>query len=221
MLSVYVVLTLLSTFASSFIWGINTLFLLDAGLSVTQAFAANAFFTAGPGDLRGADRRRGRHARAGGRRTCSARPRSSSRPFCTSDVEDPRSVLGLGDVLDAAGARLHLLLRRDRGLAGGRSERHRVPRHPRVGLRQGSDRQRASECSPARSPGGVIAQATNLGVPYVLRAVDPRAHLPRGLGLDAGRRLHAEAERLGGRGDAQRPRGPRSTMASATHRCAG
>ena len=46
-LNVYVALTLLSTFASSFIWGINTLFLLDAGLSVTQAFAANAFFTLG------------------------------------------------------------------------------------------------------------------------------------------------------------------------------
>ena len=46
-LSTYVVLTLLSTFASSFIWGINTLFLLDAGLSITQAFAANAFFTLG------------------------------------------------------------------------------------------------------------------------------------------------------------------------------
>jgi MFS family permease len=46
-LSVYVVLTLLSTLASSFIWGINTLFLLDAGLSITQAFAANAFFTVG------------------------------------------------------------------------------------------------------------------------------------------------------------------------------
>ncbi len=43
----YVSLTLLSTFASSFIWGINTLFLLDAGLTVTQAFTANAFFTAG------------------------------------------------------------------------------------------------------------------------------------------------------------------------------
>lgn len=43
----YIALTLLSTFASSFIWGINTLFLLDAGLSITAAFAANAFFTAG------------------------------------------------------------------------------------------------------------------------------------------------------------------------------
>lgn len=46
-LRTYVALTLLSTFASSFIWGINTLFLLDAGLSITQAFAANAFFTVG------------------------------------------------------------------------------------------------------------------------------------------------------------------------------
>jgi len=47
MLRVYVTLTLLATFASSFIWGINTLFLLDAGLSITEAFAANAFFTLG------------------------------------------------------------------------------------------------------------------------------------------------------------------------------
>src|SRR5215207_8822006 len=43
----YVSLSLLSTFASSFIWGINTLFLLDAGLSISRAFIANAFFTAG------------------------------------------------------------------------------------------------------------------------------------------------------------------------------
>jgi MFS family permease len=44
---VYLSLMLLHTLAASFIWGINTLFLLDAGLSNTQAFAANAFFTAG------------------------------------------------------------------------------------------------------------------------------------------------------------------------------
>ncbi|MDX6582545.1 MAG: hypothetical protein QOI10_1729 [Solirubrobacterales bacterium] len=36
-----------NTLAASFIWGINTIFLLDAGLSNTEAFAANAFFTAG------------------------------------------------------------------------------------------------------------------------------------------------------------------------------
>ena len=44
---VYLVLTLLTTLAASFIWGINTLFLLDAGLSNAEAFAANAFFSVG------------------------------------------------------------------------------------------------------------------------------------------------------------------------------
>jgi len=43
----YLTLTLLTTLAASFIWGVNTLFLLDAGLSNTEAFAANAFFAAG------------------------------------------------------------------------------------------------------------------------------------------------------------------------------
>src|SRR5687767_11460402 len=43
----YLTLLLLHTLAASFIWGINTLFLLDAGLTNAQAFAANAFFTAG------------------------------------------------------------------------------------------------------------------------------------------------------------------------------
>ncbi len=43
----YLTLILGNTLAASFIWGINTLFLLSAGLSNFQAFAANAFFTAG------------------------------------------------------------------------------------------------------------------------------------------------------------------------------
>ena len=43
----YLLLTLLTTLSASFIWGVNTLFLLDAGLSNTEAFAANAAFTLG------------------------------------------------------------------------------------------------------------------------------------------------------------------------------
>jgi MFS family permease len=43
----YLTLLLFNTLAASLIWGINTLFLLDAGLNNTEAFAANAFFTAG------------------------------------------------------------------------------------------------------------------------------------------------------------------------------
>lgn len=37
----------MNTLAASLIWGINTLFLLDAGLNNLEAFAANAFFTVG------------------------------------------------------------------------------------------------------------------------------------------------------------------------------
>ena len=43
----YLTLLLFNTLSASLIWGINTLFLLDAGLSNTEAFTANAFFTAG------------------------------------------------------------------------------------------------------------------------------------------------------------------------------
>jgi MFS family permease len=43
----YLTLVLLQTLAASLIWGVNTLFLLDAGLSLTEAFVANAAFTAG------------------------------------------------------------------------------------------------------------------------------------------------------------------------------
>lgn len=45
--SIYLYLVLGNTLAASFIWGINTIFLLSAGLSNFQAFMANAFFTAG------------------------------------------------------------------------------------------------------------------------------------------------------------------------------
>jgi MFS family permease len=43
----YLILLLGNTLAASLIWGINTIFLLDAGLSNLEAFAANAFFTGG------------------------------------------------------------------------------------------------------------------------------------------------------------------------------
>jgi MFS family permease len=43
----YLTLSLFNTLANSFIWGVNTLFLLEAGLTKTEAFAANSFFTVG------------------------------------------------------------------------------------------------------------------------------------------------------------------------------
>ncbi|PFG41141.1 putative MFS family arabinose efflux permease [Georgenia soli] len=44
---IYLVLQLGNTLAASLIWGINTIFLLDAGLTNLEAFSANAFFTLG------------------------------------------------------------------------------------------------------------------------------------------------------------------------------
>ena len=47
MIRSYLWISALFTLSASLIWGINTLFLLDAGLNNAEAFAANAFFTAG------------------------------------------------------------------------------------------------------------------------------------------------------------------------------
>ena len=43
----YLVLAGLYTLSASLIWGVNTLFLLDAGLDIAEVFLANAAFTAG------------------------------------------------------------------------------------------------------------------------------------------------------------------------------
>lgn len=45
--TIYLSLVLGNTLATSFIWGINTIFLLDAGLSNFEAFLANAFYSVG------------------------------------------------------------------------------------------------------------------------------------------------------------------------------
>src|SRR3712207_5463992 len=43
----YLLITGLFTLSASLIWGINTLFLLEAGLTIFEVFVANAAFTAG------------------------------------------------------------------------------------------------------------------------------------------------------------------------------
>ena len=42
----YLVISGIFTLSASLIWGINTLFLLDAGLTIFEVFVANAAFTA-------------------------------------------------------------------------------------------------------------------------------------------------------------------------------
>jgi MFS family permease len=166
----YLALTLLQTFAASFIWGINTLFLLDAGLSNTEAFAANAFFAVGqvvfevPTGVV-ADTRGRRFSYLLGAATLLA---STALYLVMWQIHAPfigwavsSALLGLGftffsgateawlvDALGATGYKggLEVVFGRAQIVGGG-------------AMLLGS------------VSGGVIAQLTNLGVPYILRAL--------------------------------------------------
>ena len=167
---VYVVLRFFHTLAASLIWGINTLFLLDAGLSNTQAFAANAFFTVGmvlfevPTGVF-ADTRGRRASYLVGTLTLIVSTLiylylwSASAPFWAWALTS--MFLGLGftffsgaveawlvDALKATGfeGKLESVFARGQ-IADG------------IAMLSGA------------GAGGFIAQATNLGVPYIVRAV--------------------------------------------------
>ncbi|HYN06350.1 MAG TPA: MFS transporter [Vicinamibacterales bacterium] len=170
---IYLLLLLLQTLAASLIWGINTLFLLDAGLSNTQAFVANAFFTAGmvvfevPTGVV-ADTRGRRTSYLLGTLTLAV---STILYYWMWHMSAPlwawaiaSALLGLGFtffsgaveawLVDALtftgylreGGKLETVLARGEIVVG-------------VAMLGGS------------VAGGVIAQATNLGVPYILRSV--------------------------------------------------
>ncbi len=216
----YLVLTLLTTLASSFIWGINTIFLLDAGLDNAEAFTANAFFTVGqvlfeiPTGVV-ADTRGRRFSYLLGAATLMA---STLLYLVMWQVHAPlwgwaiaSILLGLGftffsgateawlvDALAATGFTGHLehVFGRAQTVSG-------------VAMLIGT------------VSGGVIAQATNLGVPYILRAAILGVALAGRVAIDARPRVHARSA------VSRRPRPSRpscaapSTAASATGPCAG
>jgi MFS family permease len=166
---VYFSLTLLATASASLIWGINTLFLLDAGLNNAEAFGANACFTAGQVLF---EVPTGVVADTWGRRTSYLMGAGTlllstllylimwklRAPFWAWALAS--ALLGLGftffsgateawlaDALAATGAQDHL----DAVLARGQIATG-------AAMLVGS------------VSGGLVAQATNLGVPYLLRA---------------------------------------------------
>ena len=119
----YITLILGNTLAASLIWGINTIFLLDAGLSNLEAFAANAFFTAG---MMLFEVPTGIVADTVGRRASyllGTLTLAGSTLLYVAALAAGGAVLGLGDRLDADRARLHVLLRRGRGVARRRARR--------------------------------------------------------------------------------------------------
>ena len=165
----YLTLTLLTTLSASLIWGVNTLFLLQAGLTNGEAFLANAAFALGmavfeipTGVL--ADTRGRRLSFLLGTATLLA---STLLYFAMGQVRAPlwgwvvaSMLIGLGftffsgateawlvDALAAAGvtAGLDAVFGRAQSLSGG-------------GMLVGS------------VLGGVLAEATDLGAPYLARA---------------------------------------------------
>jgi MFS family permease len=169
-LRTYVTLTLLSTFATSFIWGINTLFLLNAGLSITEAFAANAFFTVGQVLF---EIPTGVIADTMGRRTSyllgSATLFASTifylllwqygSPFWLWAASS--AFLGLGYTFFSGAVEAWLV----DALKATKYERGLESAFAKGQIASGI------AMLTGTVAGGVIAQATNLGVPYVMRAV--------------------------------------------------
>jgi len=165
----YLLLTLLTTLAASFIWGINTLFLLDAGLNNTEAFAANAFFAAGqllfevPTGVV-ADTRGRRFSFMLGAGTLLL---STLLYLLMWNIEAPfwgwalaSALLGLGFTFFSGATEAWLV--DALGATGFRGNLESVfGRAQVVG---------GAAMLTGSVAGGVIAQATNLGVPYIVRA---------------------------------------------------
>ena len=166
----YLLLTLLTTLAASFIWGINTLFLLDAGLSNTEAFAANAFFTVGQGLFEiptgvVADTRGRRFSFMLGAATLLLatllyyvmwQVHASLLGFGLASI-----VLGLGFTFFSGATEAWLVdALKATGFTG--SLEAVFGRAQTVG---------GAAMLTGSVLGGVVAQATNLGIPYVLRAL--------------------------------------------------
>jgi len=165
----YLLLTLLSTLSASFIWGINTLFLLDAGLNNAEAFAANAFFTAGMVIF---EVPTGALADTWGRRTSYLL--GAATLLCSTLL-----YLGLWQVHGPpwAWALVSMLLGLGFTFFSGATEAWLVDGLAATGY-DGTLEAAFGKGEVASGiamltgtlAGGAIAQATNLGVPYVLRA---------------------------------------------------
>lgn len=166
----YLMLMLFNTLAASLIWGINTIFLLDAGLSNFEAFAANAFFTAGMllfeiptgviADLKGR-----RLSYLLGTVTLAVSTAlylmmwQIGAPFWGWAVSS--ALLGLGFTFFSGAVEAWLV----DALQGSGFKGKLESVFAKGQIVQGSAMLTGSIA------GGVIAQMTNLGVPYILRAI--------------------------------------------------
>lgn len=168
--AIYLYLILGNTLAASFIWGINTIFLLDAGLSNFQAFLANAFFMAGQVLF---EVPTGIIADTFGRRVsyllgCITLGTSTLLYLCMWQIRGPfwgwaasSVLLGLGFTFFSGALEAWLVDALHATNFTGKLESV-FAKGQMVG---------GAAMLTGSVAGGVIAQFTNLGVPYVLRAL--------------------------------------------------
>ena len=95
-----------------------------------------------PGAVRGPDRCGRRHPRPSVLVPAGRGDAPGLDPPVPGHVAGPGRASRVGDRLDPARPRFHVFLGRDRGVAGRRAQGDGLPRHARVGLRQGADRVR-------------------------------------------------------------------------------
>ena len=172
------------------------------------------------GDLRGAHRGAGGHLGTASFLPARRRHAPPVDPALPRHVAGPCAALGLGRGVDPARAGVHLLLRRDRGLAGGRARVQRLQRRAGIGVGSGSGGGRRRDArwlggGRRRCPGDQSRRAL-----YHPRGM-PRAHLRGCIPSDEGPRLHPGAEPR-----VRWPRcawwcGHRSTTDGGSRRCAG
>ena len=122
------------------------------------------------GSVRGADGCRRRHARSKDVLSPRHDYAGSRHGSSISGCGKSRRLLGVGPGFRSSRTRLHVLFRSGRGLARGRAVGERLRRQAGVGVRQGEIVQGIAMLGGSVA-GGAIAQATNLGVPYVIRVI--------------------------------------------------
>ena len=163
-------LTLLSTFASSFIWGINTLFLLDAGLTITRGIHGKRILYRRTSHLRNPDRHRRRHTRPANFISPRNRDAVCNDHRVSLALADQGAVLGVGGRVGVTRTRIYFLQRRDGGVAGRRTQGCRFKKELDGVFAKGSIAAGIAMLTGTVA-GGLVAQYTNLGVPYVMRIV--------------------------------------------------
>ena len=203
----YLVLTLFTTLAASFIWGINTLFLLDAGLDNAQAFAANAFFTVGqvlfeiPTGVV-ADTRGRRFSFLLGTATLLL-----ATLLYLVMWEVRAGLVGWAHLVDPARPRFHVLLGRHRGVARRRARGDRASAARSRRSSRGPDRHRRRDAHRVRRSAASSPSRRTWACPYVLRAGLLGVTFVDRLRVHARHRVHAEPGASVGRRGQRRARG--------------